>query len=146
MALLAGQRLQQVGVTVAVVVVAAEVFVAVVGAFVRAAAAGRAVVRRVAGVPRRPSGAGGGVAGVVGEEAVAAQPGVGHPPADAAVTRRGRRLGLDVEVLVSRGQVQVGVLAQRSRTQKSDVETSVLEHRGVMCNILEHRRVLFNLD
>ena len=82
----------------------------------------------MAGVARCPSGAGGGVAaggaGVVGEEDVAAQPGVDHPPAYAAVARRGRGLRLDVEVLVSRGQVQIGVLAQRSRTQRGDVETA----------------------
>lgn len=90
MLLLAAQRLEQEAVAA----------VALLAAFVRAAAAGRAVpggAARLVGPPARH--------GVTGHAASAQH-------ADGAVSGRGGRLTLDVEVLVSGGEVQVGVLAE----------------------------------
>lgn len=101
--LLTGQRPEE-------EVVVAEVILALLAAFVRAAAAGRTVgggAARLVGPPA-PGG------GVSGRGHASSEP--NH--ADAPVSGRGGRLGLDVQVLVAGEVVQVRVLTQVPETRR----------------------------
>lgn len=93
MLLLIGQRPEEEAVVPMVIL-------ALLAAFVRAPAAGRAVgggAARLAGAPAN--------GGVPGRGHASAEPRADHP--DTPVSGRGGRLGLDVEVLVAGGEVQV---------------------------------------